>query len=309
MMHSTDTSAIDLIKEDVYELPPNYFSSNRMSDTGSYEDWFGSEVVLPRSCDRILEQFVLMLLRIKVYLDKEGEQSVNSQMFNRKSSRPSMSNYEDIPCSSIATDDTDTPFQVGSSRYSNTASYLQEYPQIFMKKIGDVPRSDNTVESIPMQTREESEDNNNTTRSRKRIVTLSSNETVAFEEEKGLSQKKHTPEDKNRHERKLSQTASKEIANSLKEIRFKKSDSGTTSTSERNEEAAKDQQQENGSTLFDNENRSGNEGQTDGNSENKNKELSQNTVKSSVSDNEHILKEPSLSVEKSENNVKRNNNF
>ncbi|KAF9424035.1 hypothetical protein HW555_000744 [Spodoptera exigua] len=127
MVHSTDTS----VEEDVPEPDVMKPSTTGWSDSGAYEDWFGSEIIIPRDTDRILEQIVLMLLRVSAYMKKEGTESmIDPEKFS--SVVPPLWHRDNIECT-INSDDTDTPQNVGSSR-GNTASYLRDYPQIFMKK-------------------------------------------------------------------------------------------------------------------------------------------------------------------------------
>ncbi|XP_050346425.1 uncharacterized protein LOC126770863 [Nymphalis io] len=122
--------------------PLSVISNRTISDIGTYEDWFGSEVVVPRDTDRILEQFVLMLLRIGVFKKKDNVDPVklfsNSQAFLPQR----------IECPAINTEDSDTPPLVGSNK-GRVASYLRDYPQIFMKKPSDLFGSLNSPESRP----------------------------------------------------------------------------------------------------------------------------------------------------------------
>nr|XP_026495919.1 uncharacterized protein LOC113400528 [Vanessa tameamea] len=122
--------------------PLSVISNRTISDIGTYEDWFGSEVVVPRDTDRILEQFVLMLLRIGVFKKKDNVDPVklfsNSQAFLPQR----------IECPAISTEDSDTPPLVGSNK-GKVASYLRDYPQIFMKKPSDLFGSLNSPESRP----------------------------------------------------------------------------------------------------------------------------------------------------------------
>ncbi|XP_045448792.1 uncharacterized protein LOC123657262 [Melitaea cinxia] len=127
-------STNDALNVGLDTLYPLSVNSNRtMSDIGTYEDWFGSEVIVPRDTDRILEQFVLMLLRIGVFMKKECTDPVkflsNSQAFLPQQSK--------IECPAISTEETETPPLVGNSK-GKTASYLRDYPQIFMKKPSDL---------------------------------------------------------------------------------------------------------------------------------------------------------------------------
>ncbi|CAH2106437.1 unnamed protein product [Euphydryas editha] len=127
-------SSIEDLKVGLNNLYPLSVTSNRtMSDIGTYEDWFGSEVSVPRDTDRILEQFVLMLLRIGVFMKKELTDPIkflsNSQAFLPQRSK--------IECPAISSEETETPPLVGSTK-GKTASYLRDYPQIFMKKPSDL---------------------------------------------------------------------------------------------------------------------------------------------------------------------------
>ncbi|CAB3224152.1 unnamed protein product [Arctia plantaginis] len=122
-------------------LQPLCVASTRNIDVGTYDDWFGSEVVVPRG-DRILEQLITMLLRIGIYLNKDGAESIKSHMFN-----PNISTLW-APCENIeavSSDGSDTPPHVANSK-GHTASYLREYPQIFMKRLSsEAPQPDVTV--------------------------------------------------------------------------------------------------------------------------------------------------------------------
>lgn len=89
-----------------------------------YEDFCENDLVIPRDTDRIMEQFILMLLRIGAHLTKQGTGLV--QMYSTHS--PDL-----LPSTLLLGEDTDTPPSVGNDKRRNT-SYLQQYPQIFMKK-------------------------------------------------------------------------------------------------------------------------------------------------------------------------------
>ncbi|CAB3230107.1 unnamed protein product [Arctia plantaginis] len=134
-------SSIDDGQVDGDILQPLSVASTRNIDVGTYDDWFGSEVVVPRG-DRILEQLITMLLRIGIYLNKDGAESIKSHMFN-----PNISTLW-APCENIeavSSDGSDTPPHVANSK-GHTASYLREYPQIFMKRLSsEAPQPDVTV--------------------------------------------------------------------------------------------------------------------------------------------------------------------
>ncbi|XP_045771598.1 uncharacterized protein LOC123871722 isoform X3 [Maniola jurtina] len=123
-------------------LCPLSVTSNRtVSDIGTDEDWFGIEVMVPRATDRILEQFVLMLLRIGAYLKKENAEPIGNLNSNSQAVLPSH-NQE---CTAMPSEETDTPLLVGNSK-GGIASYLRDYPQIFGKK-PDILGALNTSES------------------------------------------------------------------------------------------------------------------------------------------------------------------
>lgn len=122
--------------------PLSGIANRTISDMATDEDWFGSEVVVPRDTDRILEQFVLMLLRIAAYLKKENTEPMthlnsHSQLISEKHDR--------VECSTMPSEERETPPSVGNSK-GRTASYITDYPQIFGKK-PDVLGSLNTAES------------------------------------------------------------------------------------------------------------------------------------------------------------------
>ncbi|XP_023950113.2 uncharacterized protein LOC112054525 [Bicyclus anynana] len=154
--------------EDIVTSPsdaqyPLAVTSNRtMSDIGTYEDWFGSEVVVPRDADRILEQFVLMLLRIDAYLKTENADSI--RLFN-SNSQAFLGQY--YKCTAMPSEETDTPPLVGSSK-GRMASYLLDYPQIFGKK-PDVLGNLNAPDSNLLTVR--SSHSSQSTRSKKGVST------------------------------------------------------------------------------------------------------------------------------------------
>ncbi|CAG4979957.1 unnamed protein product [Colias eurytheme] len=138
--------SIEEITGPLESFQPVSVTSNRtMSDIGTYEDWFGSEVVVPRDTDRILEQFVLMLLRIGVYLKKENADS--TKLFNTNSTI--LPKQDTMQCNPISNEEAETPPSVGNSR-GRIQSYLRDYPNIFMKKPSDLlpeTRADQNIES------------------------------------------------------------------------------------------------------------------------------------------------------------------
>ncbi|XP_039754270.1 uncharacterized protein LOC120629400 isoform X2 [Pararge aegeria] len=129
------TSALDTL------CPMSVTSNRTMSDIGTYEDWFGSEVVVPRDTDRILEQFVLMLMRIGAYLKKENVESIRHL---NSHSQAVLLRHKQVECTAMPSEETDTPPLVGNTK-GGTASYLRDYPQIFGKKT-DILSTLNTSE-------------------------------------------------------------------------------------------------------------------------------------------------------------------
>ncbi|CAH0719377.1 unnamed protein product, partial [Brenthis ino] len=125
---SSNSSSEDIIPTGTEIYPFPIVSNKTMSDIGRYEDWFGSEVVVPRDTDRILEQIVLMLLRIGVFLGKE---STDAAKFLSSSSQAYLPRARKVEC--ISTEMAETPPLVASSK-GRMASYLRDYPHIFMKK-------------------------------------------------------------------------------------------------------------------------------------------------------------------------------
>lgn len=108
-----------------------------------FEDWCDSELVIPRDTDRIMEQFILMLLRISAHLTKQGTDP--SQLY--RAYTPGL-----LTGNLLLGEDTDPPPSVGNDK-TRTTSYLQQYPQIFMKK--DTAR----LRSSPPTTPEDSSKN------------------------------------------------------------------------------------------------------------------------------------------------------
>ncbi|XP_063824918.1 uncharacterized protein LOC135074529 isoform X2 [Ostrinia nubilalis] len=202
MSHATDTSAEDNTKEenDIMVHPLSTTSNRIMSDTGCYDECFGSEVMVPRDSDRILEQFGVMMLRIGAYISKEGNESATSQILNSATSQVLMehrrSNHD---CTTMPPDDTDTPLLVGNSK-GRTASYLRDYPQIFGKKPSDIPlHSDMTITltsdarispSQLLRNQSQVNENNNTTDNNKCSSSSPSDEAVSVETETPSTSKK-----------------------------------------------------------------------------------------------------------------------
>lgn len=90
----------------------------------SFEDFCESDLVIPRDTDRIMEQFILMLLRISAHINKQGTGLAQINSAHALGL---------LPNTLLLGEDTDTPPSVGNDK-TRTTSYLQQYPQIFMKK-------------------------------------------------------------------------------------------------------------------------------------------------------------------------------
>lgn len=88
------------------------------------DDFCESDLAIPRDTDRIMEQFILMLLHIGAYLTKQSTSL--AQMYSAHAS-------DLLPSTLLLGEDTDTPPSVGNNK-TRTTSYLQQYPHIFMKK-------------------------------------------------------------------------------------------------------------------------------------------------------------------------------
>lgn len=199
MSHATDTGAEDSSKEDNDIIQPVSTTSQALSDTGFYEDWFGSEVVVPRNSDRVMEQFGVMMLRIGAYLTKEGTDLTASQLFDSRSIVMEH-RKSNLDCTAMPPDDTETPPLVGSSQ-ERTASYLRDYPQIFRRKPSDIPlHSDMALKltpddkiattstaspsdlgiSVETETEGDSKKISNKETTQKKLLTMSSDKSVTF---------------------------------------------------------------------------------------------------------------------------------
>lgn len=149
--------------------------SKKQSETASYEDWYGIDVVVPRIPDRILDQFVLMMLRIGAFKENT-DIDPKFELLKSMSSQAAVLKSDNQP-SIQAADDTETPHFVGSSK-GNTASYIREYPQIFMKKPTDITVTAEQLAAVNTIHHSDGE-NGNTTKStkvvRRRSVSVSPN--------------------------------------------------------------------------------------------------------------------------------------
>lgn len=108
-----------------------------------YEDFCDNDLVIPRDTDRIMEQFILMLLRIGAHLTTQ--RTGPAQIYSPRA--PGL-----LPNTLLLGEDTETPPSVGNDKRRNT-SYLQQYPQIFMK------RDSNRVRTSPSTSIDESNKN------------------------------------------------------------------------------------------------------------------------------------------------------
>ncbi|KAG6442340.1 hypothetical protein O3G_MSEX002277 [Manduca sexta] len=220
---STDTSVEDM-KDNLDSSQPMSITSNRMSDAGTFEDWFGNEVVIPRDTDRILEQFVLMLLRISVYLTREGSESLILRSFSPRSQTISIRTDLDCP---VMPSDTDTP-HVTRCREDQRPSYLRDYPEMFTRKSSDIPLSSRRRGSIRTVQKKSESDDGNITKQYKRAVSINSNEKVSLEIEKVVNKKKQTMK---RNERKRDPTT--KLKYSLKINEVQSNSIGTETVNER----------------------------------------------------------------------------
>ncbi|XP_059047267.1 uncharacterized protein LOC131842705 [Achroia grisella] len=164
-------------------------TSNRLiPDAGFYEDLFGSEVTIPRDSDRILEQFGVMLLHVAAFLKKEEDPSsihpFNSQSFMI------IPKFDNIDCTNIPAEDTEAT-SLGGTTSKRTTSYLQQYPQIFMKKLSEIPLTLQSEYTKRTHTQSrKGDDNNNVIKSHKHTLTIESNQTTIVDIKKVVSRKK-----------------------------------------------------------------------------------------------------------------------
>lgn len=143
MIHATNTSEDTKEDADIIQYNHNIVSERMLSDLG--EDWGGADMV-PRDGDRIIEQLVLMLLRISEY--KRSDATDPEKLFSSNSRI--LLPYNNMDCTSIH-EDTETPPLVGNSK-GKTASYLEEYPQIFMKKNSETIQRQNESQFSTLRT-------------------------------------------------------------------------------------------------------------------------------------------------------------
>lgn len=165
-----------------------YNIPNRLpSDVGTYEDWFGNEIIVPRNTDRVNEQFGLMLLRISAFLRRDKNSS--NQIFEPASllslSEPQVKN---LNCPTLTDEATDTPPLVASKK-SNIASYLRDYPDIFMKK--NDSQLQHKLDSIRMvQSQIEGKSNERIHNEQRQAVRINSGGNVTLDLERPSSEKK-----------------------------------------------------------------------------------------------------------------------
>ncbi|KAJ2946017.1 hypothetical protein O0L34_g4937 [Tuta absoluta] len=133
MAHSTHTD-FEGIQADVSEpiLLTPLAAERKSSDIGTDEDWLGSEIIVPRDSDRILEQFSIMMLRIAVWMGTEG--SDPKKMFSSFSTEMIKQNKNE---NSSPLQGTDEDESLSTSNMKNAAPYLHNYPQIFKTKPAD----------------------------------------------------------------------------------------------------------------------------------------------------------------------------
>ncbi|XP_041978723.1 uncharacterized protein LOC121732806 [Aricia agestis] len=106
-------------------------TSNNIVDTNPNDDCINIEVVTPRDSDRVLDQFVTMILKIRIYL-KMGlnNDSLHQIQINDNSERD-VSDLN-VDQSAIYSNDVESPPSV-TSLSAGKFSYIHDYPGIFLK--------------------------------------------------------------------------------------------------------------------------------------------------------------------------------
>lgn len=205
------TESIDSNLEILPILP---IGTNRdSSDIGTFEDAFGNEILLPRDTDRILEQFVLMLLRVSMYLKTEGGDAY--KMYECVQAPPIISHPNYMECSTVLSNDADedTPPNVGSTKEA-TASYITDYPQIFNKKQNDAIQ-------ICCDKKNENDAKTSTVYASYRSIQSSPDKEITIEIEKTVSYRKF--ESKKRNDKTSDKKASQNVQKGQAETNDEKS--------------------------------------------------------------------------------------
>ncbi|KAI5651838.1 hypothetical protein NE865_00175 [Phthorimaea operculella] len=145
MAHSThaDLKGIEAEVTEPIILTP-LAVERKSSDSSPDEDWIGSEIIVPRDSDRILEQFSVMMLRIAVWMGTES--SDPRKMFSSFSTELVKPNKNE---NSSPIQETDRDASPSTSNMKNSAPYLQNYPQIFKTKPTDRQNTATTSQSHP----------------------------------------------------------------------------------------------------------------------------------------------------------------
>lgn len=130
MVHSTETS-LENSKEEVDFLQPLAITSYRLSDIGLSEDWFSNEGSIPRDTDRILEQIVLMLLRIGIYLKTEGKDSVDLQSLSINSPNNISRRSNNLNSLTISNNDSECSSNIPNSKGNFIFQYFKHFSYIY----------------------------------------------------------------------------------------------------------------------------------------------------------------------------------
>lgn len=135
-IHAVPSNNSDDGKEQEADVPRPVSSNGIDFNLGTYEDCVCNDVAIPRDTDRILEQFVSMSLRIAIYLKRNG--TVSSKLLDSLSIIV-LNRSLGPDCNVLTSESLEPPQPIGSSQ-GRAASYLTDYPQIFMKKMSDIKR-------------------------------------------------------------------------------------------------------------------------------------------------------------------------
>ncbi|XP_073945284.1 uncharacterized protein isoform X2 [Choristoneura fumiferana] len=233
-------TAVDLNEtvNNINEVVQAYSIPNRLpSDLGTYEDWFGNEIIVPRNTDRINEQFGLMLLRISAFL--QTEKNGPNQIFEAASMLSvSESQVKNLNCPSLTDEATDTPPLVASKK-SNIASYLRDYPDIFMKK--NDSQLQHKLDSIRVvHSQIEGKSNERTHNEQRQAVRINSGGNVTLDLERPLSEKKSGTKHTHARKQKKKKTDNlKHMENTKNELESV-DNSGETSKRQNSAEALKE---------------------------------------------------------------------
>lgn len=121
-------------------------TSNKIVAEDNDEMDFTGDWNIPRDTDRILEQIVLIMLKIGASLN----QDIDPVSLVPESTMPKSNplNQRNLDCAALSDEVITPPIEVGNVRGSR-ASYITEYPQIFMKRSTERSLSLSSNELIP----------------------------------------------------------------------------------------------------------------------------------------------------------------